>query len=266
MLGVQGNQTSDHAPDLSGKSVLVVGVGGLGCPVAIALVRAGVGRIVLCDNDTVDESNLHRQVLFSATDIGRNKLDAAAQALSQFGNSEIELKRTRLLPDVARELVRDVDLVVEGADNFATKFLASDACYLEKRPIVHGAAVRFMGTAWSVAAEGQPCYRCLFENLLPPDAAPNCSEAGVVGPLVGVVGGLMADLALDILHDDFERQGQIHSFDGKALRLRKVRVNPRPACALCGELSPGKIHDTHSSHYTVPAACGSRSSLQPAQI
>ncbi len=261
MGGDPSKQASGDVSDLSDKSVLIVGVGGLGCPAAIALVRAGVGRVVLCDDDKVDETNLHRQVLFSQADVGRDKLDVAAEALAQLGDSAVELARTRLLPAIARQLVRQVDVVVEGADIFATKFLAADACYLENRPIVHGAAVRFIGTAWSVAPQGRPCYRCLFESVLPRDAAPNCSEAGVVGPLVGVIGSLMADLALDVLQDERARQGQMHTFDGKSLRLRKVQVSFRDDCPLCGSAANTKIEDTHPSLYDVAADCSPPSSL-----
>jgi molybdopterin/thiamine biosynthesis adenylyltransferase len=258
------NSHVQQEADLSKKSVLIVGVGGLGCPVAIALVQAGVGEVVLCDNDTVEETNLHRQVLFSESDLGDHKLDAAYRALKNYGSSQIRLERTRLLPSTARTLVQKVDLVVEGADNFATKFLAADACYLEHRPLVHGAAVRLLGTALSVAADGRPCYRCLFESVLPPEQAPNCSEAGVLGPVVGVIGALMADLALDILSGDDSRLGQIHSFDSRGLKLRTVKVHSRPLCPLCGNASSQKITDIHPSLYGVPAHCvAPLSSVQP---
>src|SRR5690606_28588986 len=198
--------------ELRDKSALIVGVGGLGCPAALALARAGIGRLVLCDDDIVDITNLHRQVLFDEADVGRDKLDVARSRLLHEGAQEVDLIRSRLLPDVAREMVREVDVVLEGTDNFPSKFLAADACYLERKAIVHGAAVRFVGTALSVAAHAAPCYRCLFEDLLEQGKAPNCTEAGVVGPVVGVVGALMADLALDVLVGDGSRQGVIYSF------------------------------------------------------
>jgi len=221
---------------LTDKSVLLVGVGGLGCPAALALVEAGVGRLLLCDDDLVDETNLHRQVLFGEADVGMDKLDAAARALApraRASGTRLELVRTRLLPDNARRLVAGADLVVEGADNFATKFLAADACHLERRPLVHGAGIRWQATAFAVRGEGKPCYRCLFEDLPSRAAQPNCDSAGVMGPVVGLAGAIMAELALRILHDKAP-YGVLWSLDGKADRLRQHSVSAREGCALCG--------------------------------
>jgi molybdopterin/thiamine biosynthesis adenylyltransferase len=220
---------------LAQKSALVVGAGGLGCPAALVLLAAGVGRLALADDDVVDVTNLHRQILYRDEDVGRDKLDAALAALGAEAASfqKLEAVRTRLLPDNARSLVRGFDVVVEGADNYATKFLTADACRLEGRPVVHGAAVRFRATAFSVSPLGAPCYRCVFEDLPPADAGLTCAEAGVTGPLVGVAGALMADLALDVLAGT-PRYGTLYTFDGLADRLRPLALGPRPGCALCG--------------------------------
>jgi molybdopterin/thiamine biosynthesis adenylyltransferase len=215
--------------------VLVVGLGGLGCPVASVLSRARDVELWLCDDDTVELTNLHRQLLYRDEDVGGHKLDAAQAALVAAGAdpSRIVLVRSRLLPENARELVQQVDLVLEGADNFATKFLAADAAHLERRPIVHGAAVRFVATAWAVSPSGSPCYRCLFEDV-PPGAQLGCSEAGVMGPVVGLCGALMADLALRVLDQDASAFGALYTYDGQTDRLRRVAAAARPDCPLCG--------------------------------
>ncbi len=214
--------------------VLVIGVGGLGCPAAVALARAGVGKIGLADDDRVDLSNLHRQILFEEGDVGRAKVPAAAERLRGLvPDVRLELHETRLLPDNAVELVSRYDLVVEGSDNFATKFLAADACALAERPIVHAAAVRWHGTALAVGPRGRPCYRCLFEDV-PLENAPNCAEAGVVGPMVGIVAAAQADLALSVLAEE-DVLGELFTFDGKTLAARRRRVAARKSCVLCGE-------------------------------
>ncbi len=222
-------------PDFSATRVLVVGAGGLGCPAALALVDAGVGHVALADDDRVELTNLHRQLLYTEADVGRDKLDVALEALGRrtAPGQTLAAVRTRLLPENARRLVKDYDLVLEGADNFATKFLAADACRLERRPLVHGAAVRLRATVWSVAPEGGPCYRCLFEDVPEADAALTCAEAGVLGPVVGLAGALMADLGLDVLAGT-PRFGTLFSYDGLRDRFRSVPVPARPSCPLCG--------------------------------
>jgi molybdopterin/thiamine biosynthesis adenylyltransferase len=226
----------------------LVGLGGLGCPAALALVRAGVSELVLCDDDVVDEGNLHRQILYGPADVGKDKLDAARESLSTEAarsGTRLTLVRSRFLPDNARELVRSVDLVLEGADNFATKFLVSDASHIERRPVVHGAGIRWVGTAWAVAPGGQPCYRCLFEDV-PVGPQANCDSAGVMGPMVGVIGAMMAELALRIAAGR-PTYSELWSFDAKADALRKVLVSARGSCVLCG--AAASIHDTDESRY-----------------
>lgn len=228
--------------------ILLIGLGGLGCPAALALVRAGIGQLVLCDDDTVDESNLHRQILYGPADVGADKLTAARHALApvaQISGTDIELVHSRFLPENARKLVRGVDLVVEGADNFATKFLTADACYLEQRPVVHGAGIRWVGTAWAVAATGQPCYRCLFEDV-PAGRQANCDSAGVMGPVVGVVGAMLAELALRTLSGRSPHHA-LWAFDGKIDNLRQAPVHARKDCALCG--TPAGIREIDESRY-----------------
>lgn len=232
--------------------MLVVGLGGLGCPVAAILARASDAELWLCDDDTVDVSNLHRQILYRDADVGADKLEAAQKSLILGGvdPSRVVPIRSRLLPGNAQKLMADVDLVLEGADNFATKFLAADAAHLAARPIVHGAAVRFVGTAWAVSAQGAPCYRCLFEDV-PPGAQQGCTEAGVMGPVVGFCGALMADLALRVLAGDAAAFGSLYTYDGERDRLRQVTAQPRSDCPLCGPAPT--ITDLSEARYTAPS-------------
>lgn len=228
---------------------LVIGIGGLGCPAAIVLARAGVDVLGIADDDLVDVTNLHRQILFREADVGRSKVVTAARRLAaEAPHVRVVAHETRLLPHNAVELVSQYDVVVEGSDNFATKFLAADAAAIAKRPIVHGAAVRWHGTALAVSAHGAPCYRCLFEDV-PREDAPNCAEAGVVGPVVGVVGAAQADLALSILRGE-DVAGTLFTFDGKTLASRRRRVPARPACALCG--GGASIRTIDGARYAAP--------------
>ena len=245
------------SPSLENKTALIVGVGGLGCPAALALARAGIGRLILADDDTVELSNLHRQILFDDDDIGQNKLDVAKKKLNAVAQTEIQLHRGRFLPESAVDLAQRADVIVEGADNFGTKFLAADTGILHRTPVVHGAAIRFTGTAWLVPATGKPCYRCLFEDLLPPELSPNCSEGGVVGPLVGIVGALMAELALRSLNNlSASVEGQIYSVNAQRLQgrregLRSQALHPRINCDLCGPHAT--ISELRRDRYIAPS-------------
>jgi molybdopterin/thiamine biosynthesis adenylyltransferase len=231
--------------------VLIVGIGGIGCPAAMALARAGVGDLGICDDDEVELSNLHRQVLFSQNDVGLSKVDAAARHLAALARHvDIRPHRERLLPDRAVELVRGYDVVLEGADNFATKFLAADACRLAGVPVVHASAVRWVGTALAVGARGRPCYRCLFENL-PADGAPGCAQAGVMGPVPGIIAAAQADLALALI-DGEPVAGQLVTFDGRSDVLRRRQVPPRADCDLCGP-RPLIRQIEHRTYLTPPA-------------
>ncbi|HEU5073127.1 MAG TPA: HesA/MoeB/ThiF family protein [Polyangiaceae bacterium] len=242
---------SEHAQSLSQKSALVIGVGGLGCPALLALARSGIGRVVLADDDEVSLSNLHRQLLFDPEDVGKDKVTRAAQKLGELdAELTVELVHSRFLPDNALELARSVDVLVEGADNFATKFLAADAARLTGRPVIHGSGVRWTTTVFSVGRAGRPCYRCLFEDVPPADVGQNCDEAGVMGPVLGMAGALMADLALSSLLGSSDRQGSIFTYDGKLDRLRRVAVTDRGDCPLCGPRP--SIVDINEARYLAP--------------
>ncbi|HET9929136.1 MAG TPA: HesA/MoeB/ThiF family protein [Polyangiaceae bacterium] len=236
---------------LQGRRALVVGAGGLGTPALLALADSGA-TLVIADDDVVELSNLHRQILFSESDVGRHKLDAVRDALEKEGVSptRIELVRSRFLPENAVELARGVDIVLEGSDNFATKFLAADAAHLAGRPVVHGAAVRLEGTVWCVPARGAPCYRCLFEDV-PGGAQQGCSEAGVLAPVVGICGALMAELALRALCGLDAYEGSLIAVNGRRNRLRRVPVAARQSCPLCGEAP--SIFEIVETRYTAPS-------------
>jgi molybdopterin/thiamine biosynthesis adenylyltransferase len=220
----------------------------------MALARAGVGLIGLCDDDEVEIGNLHRQILFDEADVGAPKVEAGARALRRMGPGvRVQAHRTRLVPDDAVRLVRQYDLVLEGSDNFATKFLAADACALARVPVVHGSAVRWIGTALAVAAQARPCYRCLFEDLPTGTDAPNCAEAGVMGPVVGVVAAAQVDLALAMLEGQ-PVGGHLVTFDGRTDSFRKLAIEPRSDCPLCGDAP--RIRCIDAETYAAPACAG----------
>jgi adenylyltransferase/sulfurtransferase len=207
--------------------------------------------VVLCDDDAVTLENLHRQLLYQDADVGEAKLAVATQKLAALDQHwQVEPHFTRFLPENALELARSVDLLIEGADNFATKFLAADAAFLAGRPIVHGAGVRWTATAWGVSASGGPCYRCLFEDVPGADAGQNCDEAGVMGPVLGIAGALMADLALSALVGSTDRLGSLFTYDGKTDRLRSVEIEARRDCPLCGARKT--ISDIREQRYVAP--------------
>jgi molybdopterin/thiamine biosynthesis adenylyltransferase len=233
--------------------VLVVGIGGIGCPALLALARTGVGTIGLCDDDEVEASNLHRQILFADSDAsaGTPKVDAAARAVRAISpRVEVRTHKTRLLPRGAIDLVREYDVVLEGADNYATKFLAADACAIAGVRIVHASAVRWMATALAVGACGRPCYRCLFEDV-PADGGPGCAQAGVMGPVVGVIAAAQVDLALAMI-DGAPVQGQLVTFDGRTDALRRRPVAARADCDLCGR--GARIRHIEPQAYLAPPA------------
>lgn len=222
---------------LAAGSVLLVGMGGLGSPAALYLAAAGVGRLGLVDFDVVDRSNLQRQVLYSEVDVGRGKLEAAAERLRAANSAlTLDLHAERLGKANARELVAGYDVVVDGTDNFPTRYLVHDACYFASRPYVYGSIFRFEGQA-SVFARGRgPCYRCLFPEPPPPGSVPSCAEAGVLGVLPGIIGSIQANEALKLLLGIGEPLvGRLLLFDALAMRFREVKLKRDAGCPLCGD-------------------------------
>ena len=222
---------------LKASRVLVVGAGGLGSPLALYLAAAGVGTLGLVDFDTVDPTNLQRQILYGASDVGRPKLEAAEERLREVNpHVELVLHRERLTSDNALGILEGYDLVADGTDNFPTRYLVNDACVLTGKPNVYGSIFRFEGqVAVFWGAEG-PCYRCLFREPPPPGLVPSCAEGGVLGVLPGVIGSLQANEALKLLLGRGEPAvGRLVTFDALRLRFREVRVPKHPHCPLCSE-------------------------------
>jgi len=222
---------------LKAGRVLLVGAGGLGSPAALYLAAAGVGTLGLVEFDTVDETNLQRQILFGESDLGRPKIEARAERLRDVNpHVRIEAHAERFDLDNALGLVGAYDLVVDGSDNFPTRYLVNDACVLTGRPDVWGAVFRFEGQASLFAAPGGPCYRCLFPEPPPPGTVPSCAEAGVFGVLPGIVGAIQATEAIKwITGVGRPLVGRLLLFDALALGFREVRLTKNPACPVCSE-------------------------------
>ncbi|HZH44222.1 MAG TPA: molybdopterin-synthase adenylyltransferase MoeB [Lysobacter sp.] len=234
---------------LQAARVLLVGAGGLGSPAAFYLAAAGVGTLVLADDDVVDRSNLQRQILHTEARVGEPKVTSAAAALRALNPTvEVVAAAERITSANVERLLDAVDVVVDGADNFPARYLLNDACVKLGKPLVYGAVHRFEGQA-SVFDAGRhrgalPCYRCLFPEPPPPEAAPNCAEAGVLGVLPGVIGLLQATEAIKLILGIGEPlAGRVLNFDALAMRFRETRLPPDPDCAVCapGRAFPGFI-------------------------
>jgi sulfur-carrier protein adenylyltransferase/sulfurtransferase len=238
---------------LKRSSVLLVGAGGLGSPAALYLAAAGVGRIGLVDFDVVDESNLQRQVLHDTTWIGRPKLESAAARLHALNpHVRVETHAVALTRDNALDVLAGYDVVVDGTDNFETRYLTNDACFFLKKPNVYGSIFRFEGQASVFWPErGGPCYRCLYPEPPPPGLVPSCAEGGVLGILPGVVGGIQATEALKILLGVGEPLvGRLLLYDALAMRFDELKLRPDPECPLCSPKAT--IHELQD----YPAFCG----------
>jgi molybdopterin/thiamine biosynthesis adenylyltransferase/rhodanese-related sulfurtransferase len=229
---------------LEASRVLMLGAGGLGSPAAFYLAAAGVGQLRIVDDDVIERSNLQRQILHTDADIGMPKVDSAESRLSALNpRVEVEAIRERVTAANVERVLEGVDLVVDGADNFAVRYLLNDACVKLGIPLVYGAVHRFEGQV-SVFDAGRhrgvaPCYRCLFPEPPPPEAAPNCSEAGVLGVLPGVIGMLQATEALKLLlHVGEPLAGRLLHFDALAMRFRETALPADPGCAVCAPDTP----------------------------
>ena len=222
---------------LKAARVLCVGAGGLGSPAALYLAAAGVGTIGIVEFDTVDASNLHRQVLYSVADVGRSKLEAAAERLRGVNPEiNIEAHHTTLDASNALQLVSGYEVVLDGTDNFTARYLVNDACVMARKPNAFGAIFQFEGQASVFAAEDGPCYRCLHPEPPPPGLVPTCAEAGVLGVLPGIIGTIQATEAIKLILGIGEPLvGRFVIYDALRLRFRELKLSRDPACAVCGD-------------------------------
>jgi adenylyltransferase/sulfurtransferase len=234
---------------LLAAKVLVIGAGGLGSPAILYLAAAGVGTIGVVDDDAVDLSNLQRQVLHTTARIGAAKVDSAAQAVAAM-NPDVTLvpHRTRLTAANAMELIAGYDVVVDGSDNFPTRFLVNDACFLARKILVSAAVLRFDGQLSTFKAHaGGPCYRCLYPEAPPEGLVPSCSEAGILGAVAGVMGTLQATEVLkELLGIGQGMSGRLLIYDALAAAVRTVKVNPDPDCPLHGPRATIRDLSAHS--------------------
>ena len=222
---------------LKAARVLMIGTGGLGSPLGLYLAAAGVGTIGLVDFDVVDESNLQRQIIHGTKDVGRPKIESAKERLKDINpNTNIDAYETRLTSENALELFREYDIVVDGTDNFPTRYLVNDACVLTKKPNVYGSIFRFEGQASVFWAEKGACYRCLYPEPPPPGLVPSCAEGGVLGVLPGIVGTIQANEVIKvILGAEGILLNRLLLFDAWQMKFRELKLRKNPACPICGD-------------------------------
>ena len=230
-VGMEGQQK------LKAARVLCVGAGGLGSPLALYLTAAGIGTLGLVDFDVVDSSNLQRQIIHSTKDIGRKKLDSAAEKLTALNPSVNVVKHDTALSSAnALDIIRNYDIVADGTDNFPTRYLVNDACVLAGKPNVYGSVSRFEGQASVFAAREGPCYRCLYPEPPPPGLVPSCAEGGVLGIVPGLVGIIQATEVIKLILGKGEPLiGRLLLVDALAMRFREVKLRKNPDCPVCGQ-------------------------------
>ena len=230
--------TAEGQKRLKAARVLCIGAGGLGSPAALYLAAAGVGRLGIVDFDEVDLTNLQRQILHGTKDIGRSKLESARDRLRDI-NPEIEIKlhKCRFSSENAGQIVANYDVVVDGSDNFATRYLSNDVCVFARKPNVYGSVFRFEGQTTVFAPHlAGPCYRCLFPEPPPPDSVPNCAQAGVLGVLPGIIGMLQAIEAIKLVVGIGDPLiGRLLHFDALKVQFRELKLRRDPQCPVCGE-------------------------------
>ena len=226
----------DGQRKLKAARVLAIGAGGLGSPLAVYLAAAGVGTIGIVDNDVVDDSNLQRQILYGSSDVGRPKLQAAAERIRDMNpNVEVVPYETRLDSSNALEIFRDYDIIADGTDNFPTRYLVNDACVLTGKPNVYASIFRFEGQASVFWAEKGPCYRCLYTEPPPPGLVPSCAEGGVLGILPGLLGVIQATETIKlVLGSGDSLVGRLLLVDALSMQFRELKLRKNPDCVVCG--------------------------------
>jgi len=237
---------------LKAAKVLLVGAGGLGSPAALYLAASGIGTIGIVDADCVDLTNLHRQVIHGTPDVGRSKLDSAAETIEAINPNVGVVKHEAFLTSAnALEIVKDYDFVVDGTDNFPTRYLVNDACVLLGKINVYGSVFRFDGQASVFCAPGGPCYRCLYPEPPPPGVVPNCAEGGVLGILPGIIGLIQSTEAVKLILGIGEPLiGRLLLYDALTMRFREVRIRRDPKCPICGD------HPTQTALIDYDQFCG----------
>src|SRR5438874_1130401 len=252
-VGMEGQQK------LKAAKVLCIGAGGLGSPLALYLTAAGVGTLGMVDFDVVDYTNLQRQIIHTTADVGRKKLDSAADKLKAI-NPYINLRTfdTRLSSDNALELFRDFNIIADGTDNFPTRYLVNDACVITGKPNVYGSIFRFEGQASVFATEKGPCYRCLYPEPPPPGLVPSCAEGGVLGILPGLVGVIQATEVIKLILGKGEPLiGRLLLVDALAMKFRELKLRKNPDCPACG------AHPTITKLIDYNEFCGIRGEEKP---
>ena len=227
----------DGQRKLKAARVLCIGAGGLGSPASMYLAAAGIGTLGLVDFDTIDASNLHRQVIYGSSDVGRRKLEVARTRLRDMNpDMNVVLHETALTSKNALDILRDYDVVVDGTDNFQTRYLVNDACVLLNKPNVYGSIFRFDGQASVFAVEGGPCYRCLYPEPPPPGLVPSCAEGGVLGVLPGIIGVIQATEAIKLIIGAGQSLvGRLLLYDALSMQFRQVKLRRDPECPVCGD-------------------------------
>src|SRR3989440_893757 len=237
---------------LKQSSALIIGAGGLGVPLTQYLGAAGVGRLGIVDFDVIDETNLQRQVLYGTKDVGRKKIEVAKERVAQINpNVDVQTYETHLTSDNALEILKDYDVVIDGTDNFPTRYLVNDATVLLNKPNVYGSIFRFEGQASVFHAAKGPCYRCLYAEPPPPGLVPSCAEGGVLGVLPGIIGSIQAMETIKLILGAGEPLiGRLVLFDALKLQFRELKLEKDPDCPVCGS------HPTVTELIDYQAFCG----------